>query len=67
MAQSTAEAEYIALAAAAQEAVWLRRLLEDLKEEQPRPTVIMEDNLAAIAISSNPVNQSRVKDIEICG
>ena len=34
VAQSTAEAEYVALAAAAQEAVWLRRLLEDLKHEQ---------------------------------
>ena len=32
VALSTAEAEYMALASAAQEAVWLQRLLSELKE-----------------------------------
>ena len=64
VAQSTAEAEYVALAAAAQEAIWLRRLLEDFGLEQRRPTVLHEDNQAAIAISTNPVNHSRVKHID---
>ena len=39
VALSTAEAEYIALSQAAQEALWLRQLATDLQDEQQQPTV----------------------------
>lgn len=65
VALSTAEAEYIALSQAAQEAIWLRRLLSDLGVEATTSTVILEDNQGAIAIAKNPVNHSRTKHIDI--
>ncbi|KAL0305656.1 UNVERIFIED_CONTAM: hypothetical protein Sradi_5982900 [Sesamum radiatum] len=37
VAQSSAEAEYIAAAATSNHAIWLRRILEDMGEKQ-RPT-----------------------------
>ena len=42
VALSTAEAEYIALASATQEATWMRQLLEDLQNRQIEPTVVHE-------------------------
>ena len=62
---STAEAEYIALSTATQEAIWLRRLLADLDAEQSGPTVIMGDNQGSIAIARNPVSHARTKHIDI--
>ncbi|KAG8499828.1 hypothetical protein CXB51_006266 [Gossypium anomalum] len=44
VAQSTAEAEYIAAAAAVNQAIWLRKLLFDLNEYQSEVTEIMVDN-----------------------
>ena len=44
VAQSTAEAEYISLAAAANQAVWLRKLLEDLGQKQDSPVDLFCDN-----------------------
>lgn len=63
-ALSTAEAEYIALSQAAQEGIWLKRLLGDLGVKSIS-TVILEDNQGAIAIAENPVNHSRTKHIDI--
>ncbi len=65
MALSTAEAEYVALSSAAQEAVWLRRLLLELKFEQTDPIVMFEDNQAAISLSYNPQFHGRSKHIDI--
>lgn len=62
---STAEAEYIALSTATQEAIWLRRLLVDLSSKQSSPTVIMGDNQGSIAIARNPVSHNRTKHIDI--
>ena len=39
VALSTAEAEYVALAGATQEATWMRHLLEDLHHKQTQLTV----------------------------
>lgn len=64
VALSTAEAEYIALSQAAQEGVWLRRLLTELGMETTA-TVILEDNQGAIAIAKNPVDHARTKHIDI--
>ena len=65
VALSTAEAEYIALSSAAQEVVWLCRLLSDFGMEMSTCTQIMEDNQGSIAISRNPVLHSRSKHIDI--
>ena len=64
-ALSTAEAEYMSLCGATQEAVWLRQLLSDFKFSQEEPKVIKEDNQGTILIVRNPVSHSRTKHIEI--
>lgn len=56
---------HVALSAAAQEAIWLRRLLSDLGWELSQPTAVMEDNQGAIAIVKNPVQHKRTKHIDI--
>ena len=65
VALSTTEAEYVALCEAAQEAVWLRRLLSDIGFSQNTPTVVFEDNQGAISLSQNPKDHSRTKHIDI--
>jgi len=65
VALSTTEAEYVALCSATQEAVWLRRLLNELETVSDKPTVLMEDNQGAIAISQNPVEHARTKHIDV--
>ncbi|KAL0375548.1 UNVERIFIED_CONTAM: Retrovirus-related Pol polyprotein from transposon RE2 [Sesamum calycinum] len=65
VAQSSAEAEYIAAAATSNHAIWLRRILEDMGEKQEEPTTIYCDNKSAIAITKNPVQHNRTKHIDI--
>ena len=65
VALSTAEAEYVALAGAIQEATWMRQLLDDLHNGQVEPTVILEDNQSAICIAQNPQYHSKTKHIDI--
>jgi hypothetical protein len=65
VAQSTAEAEFIAATAAVNQALWLRKLMVDLKEEQASSTKVFVDNQAAIAISSNPVFHGKTKHFNI--
>lgn len=65
VAQSTAEAEYIALSAAVNHAIWLRKLLSDLDLIQEGPTIIYCDNKSAIAIAENPVQHGRTKHINV--
>lgn len=65
VALSTAEAEYMALSGATQEAVWLRQLYTDLLDKPVRPTVIYEDNQACISMSENPKFHGRTKHINL--
>lgn len=65
MAQSTAEAEFVAAAAAVNQALWLRKILNDLHLEQKKGTEIFVDNQAAIAISHNPVFHGKTKHFNI--
>ena len=65
VALSTAEAEYVALSVATQEAIWLRRLLTDVGEFLEDPIVNNEDNQEAIAMAKNPVGHARTKRIDI--
>ena len=65
MALSSSEAENMAAASSACQALWLRRLLEDLCQPQKRGTNIMCDNQAAIAMTKNPIFHGRTKHIDI--
>ena len=65
VALSTAEAEYLSLAAAVQEAVWLRHLLEDFDKPLQSPMVIHEDNQATISMTKNPQFHGRAKHMEL--
>ena len=65
VAQSTIEAEYIAINVAACQAIWIRRILEDLNERLEDGTIIYCDNISSIALSKNPVFHGRSKHIEI--
>lgn len=65
VAQSTAEAEFIAATAAANQALWLRKVLFDLNLEQKEGTDVFVDNQAAIAISNNPVFHGKTKHFNI--
>ncbi|KAK4382827.1 Retrovirus-related Pol polyprotein from transposon TNT 1-94 [Sesamum angolense] len=65
VAQSSAEAEYIAAAATSNQAIWLRRILQDMGEKQEEPTTIYCDNKSAIAITKNLVQHNRTKHINI--
>ena len=65
VAISTSEAEYIALTSAAQEGIWLCRLLDELTGKQTNPIVIYEDNQSAICLSKNPQFHGRSKHIDI--
>ena len=67
VALSTAEAEYIAMASAAQESVWLRQLMAELTNSSvaEAPTLIYEDNQSAIAMTKNPQFHGRAKHIDI--
>ena len=65
VALSTAEAEYIALAKAAQESIWLQQLLIDMRKNSVDPMTIFEDNQSTIAITKNPQHHGRVKHIDI--
>ncbi|XP_071909529.1 uncharacterized mitochondrial protein AtMg00810-like [Coffea arabica] len=65
IAQSTAEAEYVAAAAAVNQALWIRKLMTDLHMKQEDCTQIFVDNEAAISISNNPVFHGKTKHFKI--
>ena len=55
----------MALASAAQEAVWMRQLSKDMKTDICEPTVIFEDNQSAICMAKNHQFHGRAKHIGI--
>ena len=65
VALSTAEAEYVALSRATQEVMWLRQILSEIRFPQLEPTIIHEDNAAAIIMANNAVTTPRSKHIDI--
>jgi Reverse transcriptase (RNA-dependent DNA polymerase) len=65
VALSSSEAEYVAVNSAACQVIWLRKILEDVGQEQQQPTQIYCDNQSAIAIAKNPVFHGRSKHIDI--
>ena len=65
VATSSCEAEYMASAAAAAQAVWLQKLLEEVVGIPAKPTIILMDNTTAIASAKNPVHYDRSKYIDV--
>ena len=61
---SSTEAEYIALANAAKEALWLKQLLNELNKDANQ-TLIYCDNKSTICLAKNPEMHSRTKHIDI--
>ena len=59
------EAEYRGAVVATCEAIWLKRLPEDLQEEVSDPTSIYYDNLSSIQLAKNLVFHARTKHIEV--
>ena len=64
IAMSSTEAEIMAAALAALEAVFLRGILAELQCLQSKPTVLGVDNQGAIALAKSYISNSRTKHIE---
>ncbi|CAI7793528.1 unnamed protein product [Closterium sp. NIES-54] len=56
IAHSSTESEYMALFHGVKEVVWMRRLLEELGQEQEGPTPVFCDSQGAIALARNAVD-----------
>lgn len=65
VAQSSTEAEYIAVNGAAREFVWLKRVLCEIGENVECPFKLYEDNRGCIDLSKNPEFHARSKHIDI--
>ena len=64
VASSTSEAEYVSASKAADDVVYLRRIMEDLSLAQVGPTPLYEDNRGCRMMSENPVSNDRSKHID---
>ncbi|KAK6121804.1 hypothetical protein DH2020_044417 [Rehmannia glutinosa] len=62
---STTEAEFVAAASCACQAIWMRRILEDFHHVQSGDTTIFCDSSSAIELSKNPVLHGRSKHIDV--
>ena len=65
ISQSTTEAEYVVVATAMNQALWIRKLMADLFMEQKESTQILIDNQAAISIANNPVFHGKTKHFKL--
>ena len=62
---STIEAEFVAASSCTCQAIWLKRILEELYFKRQEPTAIFCDNTSAIKLSKNPVLHGRSKHIDV--
>jgi transposase InsO family protein len=65
LATSTVEAEYMAIAEAAKEAVWWRSLLGELGYDMGQPTPLFNDNQGSIHLAKNADHHARTKHIDV--
>ena len=65
VALSSCEAEYMALTAATQEAIFISNLAEEFDIVADAPTPIFGDNQGSIALVKNPVSHEKSKHIDI--
>ncbi|KAG5871047.1 hypothetical protein JTB14_021194 [Gonioctena quinquepunctata] len=62
---STTEAEYVASCQATKEAIWIRRLMNDIGESVSIATPLNIDNQSAIKLIHNPEFHNRTKHVDI--
>ncbi|KAK9750670.1 hypothetical protein RND81_02G212500 [Saponaria officinalis] len=62
---STTEAEFVAAATCASQALWLRNILEELQFKQKYSTKLFCDNSSAIKLSKNPGFHGKCKHIDV--
>jgi len=62
---SSTEAEYMAMAHAACEAIWLRNLFEELYLKQKTLTILYGDNISVLTIARDPQYHARSKHFDI--
>lgn len=66
VALSSTESEYMALTEGTKEAIWLRRLLCELKiQDRKVPTTLYGDNQGSLNLAHNPIYHGRTKHIEV--
>eukprot|EP00253_Pinus_taeda_P028975 PITA_28975 len=64
VALSSCEVEYQVLCAATCEVIWLRRLLNDAREQKKESTIIKIDNQSTIKLAYNPIFHKNTKHID---
>lgn len=62
---STTEAEYVAASVCACQAIWFKRIQEELGSKMEGSTVILCDNTSTIKLAKNPVFHGRCKHIGV--
>jgi hypothetical protein len=62
---STAEAEYVAATHAAKEALWLRRLIDEIFQPLDKPVTLYSDSQSAIALTRDGSYHARTKHIDL--
>ncbi|SGY86542.1 BQ5605_C009g05826 [Microbotryum silenes-dioicae] len=65
VADSTCDAEYLALSQAGKEAIFLRQLFGELGLSSSKPVLIYGDNQGANALTKNPVFHARTRHIRL--
>nr|GEU38679.1 hypothetical protein [Tanacetum cinerariifolium] len=65
VALSSTKAEYVSATEFSCQAVWLRRILADLGQEQFEATNIMCDNISSVMLAKNPILHVRTKHMEV--
>ncbi|KAI0527574.1 hypothetical protein KFK09_003179 [Dendrobium nobile] len=65
VSRTSTESEYMALAAATADTIWLKRLLSKFFIPHNKPVDLHCDNTSAIALAINPVFHGRTKHVEI--
>lgn len=65
VANSSCEAEYIAAATAACQAIWLALVLADMRGSEVKKPILMVDNKSTISIIKNPILNDRSKHIDV--
>ncbi|THH04538.1 hypothetical protein EW146_g10151 [Bondarzewia mesenterica] len=65
IAQSSTEAEYVAMAHATKEALWMRMFLGDILSPLSAPIIVYGNNLSAISLAKNDTFHTRTKHIDV--
>lgn len=65
VALSSIEAEYIVVTTFVAQALWLKKVLEEISKKQSGPTVIFYDNMSVIQLTKNHVHHSRSKNFNM--